>query len=128
MHKTSIQREWIYAYMQEHPDQHFSAEEIYDGLNQEGKTISLATVYRNLKILQNEHKITSLMLEKGKQVFDKTCRPHDHLICVKCHRVFDVDMPYDRSVERKAQEALQLPIESHALTLYGTCALCLKER
>lgn len=128
MYKISKQREWIYTYMKEHPGQHFSAEDIFAGLNEMGKNISLATVYRNLKILQSEHRIASLMLASGKQVFDQTCRPHDHLICTHCHRVFDVDMPYDRSLERKAENHLQLPVESHSLILYGICTDCLKER
>ena len=102
MYKVSRQREWIYDYIQSHPDRHMSVEEIYEGLKAENREVSVATVYRNLKILQDENRIASLMLESGKQVFDKTCRPHDHLICTTCQKIFDLDMPYDRSIERKA--------------------------
>lgn len=128
MYKHSRQRDWIYDYMQAHPDKHFSAEEIFQGLQDEKKKISLATVYRNLKILQEEHRINSMMLESGKQVYDKTCRPHDHLICTQCHKVIDLDLPYDRLLEKKAQKQLRIPIESHSLVLYGICPSCLKER
>ena len=81
-----------------------------------------------LRIFEDENRIASLMLESGKQVFDKTCRPHDHLICTTCQKVFDVDMPYDRSIERKAENQLHIPIESHSLVLYGTCADCLQKK
>lgn len=128
MRKTSKQREWIFEYMQRQPERHMSADEIYAGLNEEGKEVSVATVYRNLKILQEECRVASIMLESGKQVFDKTCRPHDHLICVRCHRVIDLDIPYDRSLEQKAAKQLGIPIESHSLTLYGVCKDCLEER
>ena len=128
MYKVSRQREWIYDYIQSHPDRHMSVEEIYEGLKAENREVSVATVYRNLKILQDENRIASLMLESGKQVFDKTCRPHDHLICTTCQKVFDVDMPYDRSIERKAEHQLHIPIESHSLVLYGTCVDCLQKK
>ena len=41
MYKISKQREWIYTYMLEHPGQHFSAEDIFAGLNEMGKTVSI---------------------------------------------------------------------------------------
>ena len=114
MYKVSRQREWIYDYIQSHPDRHMSVDEIYEGLKAENREVSVATVYRNLKILQD--------------VFDKTCRPHDHLICTTCQKIFDLDMPYDRSIERKAEHQLHIPIESHSLVLYGTCADCLQKK
>ena len=40
--RNSVQREWIYDYIQRQ-DAHLSADEIYEGLLKEGKNISLAT-------------------------------------------------------------------------------------
>ena len=45
--RNSVQREWIYDYIQRQ-DAHLSADEIYEGLLKEGKNISLGTVYSNL--------------------------------------------------------------------------------
>ena len=92
--RNSVQREWIYDYIQRQ-DAHLSADEIYEGLLKEGKNISLATVYRNLSILVDEYKIASVMTDSKKQVYDKTCKPHDHFVCTKCHRMYDIDLPYD---------------------------------
>ena len=121
--RNSVQREWIYEYIQSN-NKHLTADEIYEGLLQEGKNISLATVYRNLSILVNEYKIAALMTDSRKQVYDKTCRPHDHFVCTKCHKIYDIDLPYDRSIEAKYSKQLNSPIESHALTLYGVCQEC----
>lgn len=60
--RNSVQREWIYDYIQRQ-DAHLSADEIYEGLLKEGKNISLATVYRNLSILVDEYKIASVMTD-----------------------------------------------------------------
>ena len=67
--RNSVQREWIYDYIQRQ-DAHLSADEIYEGLLKEGKNISLATVYRNLSILVDEYKIASVMTDLKKQVYD----------------------------------------------------------
>lgn len=121
--RNSVQREWIYDYIQQQ-DAHLSADEIYEGLLKEGKNISLATVYRNLSILVDEYKIDALMTNSKKQVYDKTCRPHDHFVCTECHKIFDIDLPYDRSIETKFAKNLDVSVESHALTLYGICHDC----
>lgn len=121
--RSSVQREWIYDYIQRQ-DAHLSADEIYEGLLKEGKNISLATVYRNLSILVDEYKIDALMTNSKKQVYDKTCRPHDHFVCTECHKIFDIDLPYDRSIETKFAKNLDVSVESHALTLYGICHDC----
>lgn len=121
--RNSVQREWIYDYIQR-KDAHLSADEIYEGLLKEGKNISLATVYRNLSILVDEYKIDALMTNSKKQVYDKTCRPHDHFVCTECHKIFDIDLPYDRSIETKFAKNLNVSVESHALTLYGICHDC----
>lgn len=125
--RNSVQREWIYDYIQRQ-DAHLSADEIYEGLLKEGKNISLATVYRNLSILVDEYKIASVMTDSKKQVYDKTCKPHDHFVCTKCHKMYDIDLPYDRSIEAKFTKQLDISIESHALTLYGICHDCHQER
>lgn len=121
--RSSRQRQWIYDYIQGH-ESHLSAEEIYEGLIKEGHQISVATVYRNLGILVEEFKIASIMTSTGKQVYDKTCKPHDHFICTKCHKMYDIEAPYDRSIDGKYARMMDMKIESHELTLYGTCSKC----
>lgn len=123
MHKNSKQRQWIYDYIQRYPG-HADAQTIYMGLKSEGKDISLATIYRNLKILCEDHQIFALMSDDDRQIYDKSCRPHDHFICTKCHRLFDVDVPYDRLIEARISKKLGIKIESHALMLYGICKDC----
>lgn len=121
--RNSIQRQWIYEYIQNHKE-HLTADEIYDGLKKSGKNVSVATVYRNLKILVDEFKITTITTDNKKQVYDKTCKPHDHFICNECHSIYDLDAPYDRSIESKYAKQLGLSIEAHELTLYGLCHDC----
>ena len=50
------------------------------------------------------------------------------LFSTKCHRMYDIDLPYDRSIEAKFAKQLDISIESHALTLYGICHDCHQER
>lgn len=121
--RNSIQRQWIYDFIQNH-EGHLSADEIYEGLITEGKDISVATVYRNLGILVQKHKIAAINTDSKKQVYDKTCKPHDHFICTECHKIIDIEMPYDRSIEAKYAKQLDLHIDAHELVLYGICREC----
>lgn len=122
--RNSIQRQWIYDFIQRN-DGHLSAEEIYEGLLCEDRQISLATVYRNLGILVKEFKIASIMTKTGKQVYDKTCKPHDHFICTKCQKMYDVSIPYERSIDHRYSKHLPGIVESHELILYGICEDCI---
>lgn len=126
MYNNSKQRQWILDFIQNYPG-HADAKTIYEGLQAQGMNVSLATVYRNLNILCESHQIFALITDDDRQIYDKSCRPHDHFLCTKCHRLFDVSVPYDRSIETKLSKKLGIRIYQHALMLYGICEDCQKK-
>ena len=69
--------------------EHPTAEEIYRQIRESGVSISLATVYNNLKTLVEDGVLRKLTLDGSPDRFDAAgC--HQHLICEKCGRVKDV--------------------------------------
>lgn len=90
--RYSYQREVIYNNVMSRKD-HPTAEQIYEDVKKEIPNISLGTVYRNLNFLSDEGKILKVDLEKS--VFDSTLMLHNHMICEKCHGVFDVDVDFN---------------------------------
>lgn len=68
---------------------HPTAEIVYGAVKKEIPTITLATVYRNLNLLDNEGKI--LRLEIGNEFhFDADISRHQHCVCRKCGKIYDV--------------------------------------
>jgi len=80
--RHSHQRERIYEYLTrscEHP----SAEMVYNDLRPEIPGLSLGTVYRNLKLLEELGKIRRVTSHQGTERYDAICGDHAHFLCQK---------------------------------------------
>lgn len=122
--KQSKQRDWICMYLQK-MDGHVSAESIYEGLNQAGDSISLATVYRNLNILTQLNEIKKIAHPVNGYVYDKTCVPHDHMYCIQCHALYDVPHSYQKHLDEDMQKQSGWDIIAHSTIFEGICSHCL---
>ena len=70
-------------------DSHPTADQVYDKVRESLPNVSLGTVYRNLQKLVANEKLHVLMLGRA-QHFDPLVKRHQHFICEKCGRIFDV--------------------------------------
>ena len=105
---------------------HATADEIYDAIVKEYPNISRGTVYRNLNRLSKMGKIHKMELPGGADRFDHQCHEHYHARCVKCGRVFDVDMEYIEGLEKNIKDAHGFEISGHDIIFKGTCPDCKK--
>ena len=121
MRKTH-QREEILAFLRS-KRAHFNAVEIYDAVRSEIPNISLGTVYRNLNMLSSEGIIGKLFVG-GADRFDYNNQNHYHMLCTKCNRLYDVDMPVDNRLETEAGNYVDGIITTHHLTFIGECESC----
>ena len=88
--RYSHQREMIFQYLessQEHP----TAEMIYDALRREIQGLSLGTVYRNLKLLEELGKVRRVVSLQNCERYDACCGDHAHFICNRCGCVQDLE-------------------------------------
>jgi len=86
--KATHQRMEIYrelARTQEHPD----AEAIYTEVKKRIPAISLDTVYRTLRLLEEKEVISRVGAIRDRARFDANERPHHHFICTECGLVRD---------------------------------------
>lgn len=121
-YRVSKQRDQIMAYMNE-LNAHVSAEQIYEDLKQKEVPISLATIYRNLNILVDMHKIKKIILPHG-IVYDKTIMPHHHFYCIKCKELYDLAMKYDENLVQ-CDDAIVGCTKSYEITVKGICSRCM---
>src|SRR5438105_11874634 len=70
-------------------DAHPSAFMVYRQVRRRLPRVSLATVYRNLRMLAAEGVLSERADAAGTR-FDGNTAPHDHSTCVACGRIYDV--------------------------------------
>lgn len=106
---------------------HPSAEEIYHSLQQEHSDISLASVYRNIRLFKEEGLIISLGTVDGIERLDGRVDPHVHFICNGCGAVLDVpDVDVPEDVSQSAVRSLGCRIDETRLVLTGICKNCIQ--
>ena len=87
--RHSRQREQIYEYLCstcEHP----SADMVYEALRRENPNLSLGTVYRNLKLLEETGRVRRVTTLQNVERYDACCGDHAHFICKSCGCVKDL--------------------------------------
>ncbi len=125
--KSSRQRDMIMAYLMS-VNGHPTAEEIFKNMNAQGIQISLATVYRNLGILEEMHKIRRVAHPEDGYCYDRTSRPHHHLHCIRCNRIYDLPLPYEETLNAQLAKRSGVEVFSHSIMVEGICEHCHKEK
>lgn len=117
-------RKAIIRYMvdsHEHP----SAEKIYRDLLPKHPSMSLATVYNNLKVLVDEGFVAELKLSNDPTAyFDFIGHQHVHVVCEICGQItdfMDVDLT---DVHKAAEKQTGYKITRTQLMMYGICPTC----
>ena len=103
---------------------HPTAAWTYDEVRKEIPNISLATVYRNLKLLKESGEILELELNGTLGRFDARTDNHYHFRCEKCGRVFDVDEPVDKELNGRVARKTGFKISHYYLEFLGLCREC----
>lgn len=103
---------------------HATADEVYNALVKEHPHISRGTVYRNLKRLSDLGEIRKREFPGSADRFDHLCSDHYHAKCVKCGRVFDVDMEYKADLEKSIKDTPGFVFTGHDIVFKGICSGC----
>ena len=100
----------------DHPD----VEELYGRINKVDKSISLATVYRTVKLFEELGILEKLEFGDGRARYEDADREHhDHLINVQNGEVIEfINSDIEKLQEKIAQE-LGFKLLGHKLELYG---------
>lgn len=99
-------------------EEHLSAREIYDRLNQEGKDIGHTSVYQNLEALSNHGIIECVERSEGR-LYGHVSEAHSHINCVDSGKIIDVyvELPEDLIQEIEARTGIE--ITDYRINFYG---------
>ena len=103
---------------------HPTADELFRRVQQRIPNISLATVYRNLKLLVQAEVITEIQSTGSYRRYDGNVGNHYHLLCIHCGRVDDANVPPDRNLQKAVNRTTGYEILAHRVEFMGLCPAC----
>jgi Fur family transcriptional regulator, peroxide stress response regulator len=108
-------------------DAHPTAAVVYRKVRRRLPRVSLATVYRNLRMLAAEG-FLSERTDAGGLRFDGNTGPHDHFTCLTCGRIYDVPARDERNGRRRIAARTGFEVLDHRTEYYGRCRACRRQR
>ena len=103
---------------------HPTADWIYAEARKKIPRISKGTVYRNLKLLEEEGAITELNVDGTVARYEIRQDNHYHFICNQCGRIFDLNEPVETKLNAKFAKKTGFKITHHQLEFRGLCKVC----
>ena len=101
---------------EDHPD----VETLFERANKIDNKVSIATVYRTVKILQNAGILEKLEFNDGRSRFEDAVRKHhDHLIDLDTGKVIEFIDEEIEHIQKKIANKLGYDLVGHKLELYG---------
>jgi Fur family ferric uptake transcriptional regulator/Fur family peroxide stress response transcriptional regulator len=100
---------------------HISIDEIYEDVRELHPTLSLATIYKNIILMQENSVIIEVPMNGEKSKYELKKDDHIHLICQVCGTI------QDRAITSQAQEVLTIDnfqLNHAQINLYGHCQTC----
>ena len=100
---------------------HHTADEIFTLAKEKLPTISRATVYNNLKVLEHEKLIRRITGDSLSDRYDNSYVPHGHMICEECGRVRDFNL---ENLDKMLSDAIGSEFTSYELKVRYLCDAC----
>jgi Fur family ferric uptake transcriptional regulator/Fur family peroxide stress response transcriptional regulator len=100
---------------------HINIDDIYDDVRELYPTLSLATIYKNIILMQENNVIIEVPMNGEKSKFELKKDDHMHLICQACGDI------QDKEITQQTQQALVIEnfqLNSSQINLYGLCKRC----
>lgn len=117
--RLTEQRRVIASVLEEAAD-HPDVEELYARASEKDPRISLATVYRTVKLFEERGILDKLEFGDGRARYEAADRAHhDHLIDMETGQVIEFVDPEIEALQEKIAERLGFDLKGHRLELFG---------
>jgi Fe2+ or Zn2+ uptake regulation protein len=109
-------------------NRHVTAEQLYAELAEQVPSLSAATVYDTLDLLDELGLIRRVSTPRGATTYDSRTADHHHLVCRTCGRIEDLDAQVDTTAAENAALAAGFSPAFAQLTVSGICSACGAQR
>lgn len=115
--RVSSQRRYILELLWER-EEHLSAREIYDLLNQQGKEIGHTSVYQNLEALSKNGIIECVQHSDGR-LYGNISDSHSHVNCLDTNQIIDVRIALPEEIIEQIEKQTGTKITDYRIDFYG---------
>ena len=106
---------------------HLSAEDVHHQLLEEKKKVSLATIYRTLRLLVQMRFLHELELTEGGHRFELSSDEnpdHHHMVCIRCGRTEEFENVLVLEAGKRAAEDIGFKLIESTLNVRAICPDC----
>lgn len=105
---------------------HLSVEELIQRVRSADPRVSVATVYRTMKLLAECGLAVPRQFDGGQTRYEPAAgrAHHDHLICTACGEIVEFANERIEVLQARVAQSHGFEVESHKLELYGRCTRC----
>jgi Fe2+ or Zn2+ uptake regulation protein len=122
MMRNTRQRQAILEVVERSHD-HPTAAQVYERVRVAEPGVGFATVYRNLRTLADEGKISEIRSGEVSQ-YDRRTERHDHAICQRCGKLVDLMVSLPMDVLENAAQASGFRVSGYHTEVFGLCPDC----
>jgi Fur family transcriptional regulator, ferric uptake regulator len=115
--RVSRQRRFILELLWQ-AQEHLSAREIYDRLNQQGKDIGHTSVYQNLEALSDRGIVECVERSDGR-LYGHISDTHSHINCLDTQQILDVHIELPEALLREIEERTGVKITNYRIDFFG---------
>jgi Fur family ferric uptake transcriptional regulator len=107
---------------------HLSVEEVWARVRQDDPRVSVATVYRTMKLLGEAGLAHARNFGDGQTRYEPAVgrEHHDHLICTRCGTIIEFENDQIERMQDAVARRHGFKVTSHKMELYGLCKSCQK--
>jgi Fur family transcriptional regulator, peroxide stress response regulator len=103
---------------------HPSPELVFEQVRRRIPSISLGTVYKNIKTFVESGLIREVSLHHGSARLEKNLEPHHHLVCERCKSITDLHEEDVEPVRLKRRLPAGFRARRYSLEFIGLCQAC----
>ena len=116
--KLTNQRELVISILESSED-HPDVDELFTRALEKDKSVSIATVYRTVKLLEDANFIEKLEFGDGRARYEESGEHHEHLIDVETGEVIEFIDHELEELKEKIANRMGYKLVGHRLELYG---------
>lgn len=122
-HRVTLPRLLVHRHVRRR-ETHVTAEQVHGELAAALPSLSPATVYATLDLLDALGFLRRVSTPRGSTVYDSRTQPHHHAVCRRCGGIEDLEAGVDAGAAERAAADAGFRVEHGELQLSGVCAAC----
>lgn len=106
---------------------HINIDDLYKLLQNRFPTLSLATIYKNIRVMSDKLFLSEVKIPNQKNVYELRKKEHSHVVCSKCNAILDIDLDTSNIVNQ-AHNMTDYNLDKISIVLNGICPQCVSSQ